>query len=100
MRLTKKRAIQISIELWTWLAETGREKEAWPGWEKYGDMQCGCALCEYDYRHVDNCTSCSYHKMFGKCTQGSAPYADWRDSRSQAASKAHAQAFLDQLKQL
>ena len=29
MKLTKKKAIEISIELWTWLAETGREKKEW-----------------------------------------------------------------------
>ena len=39
MKLTKEQAIQISIELWEWLAETGgTDQSEWPGWKKYGRM--------------------------------------------------------------
>ena len=48
MKLTRKKAISISIELWTWLAETGSEyKHEWPGWKKYGAMVLACPFCEY-----------------------------------------------------
>ncbi len=38
MKLTQKKALMISIELWEWLKESGLQKEDWPGWEKYGEM--------------------------------------------------------------
>lgn len=48
MELTKEKAIDISIELWTWLAETGEaKKSAWPGWGKYNKIINNCPLCEY-----------------------------------------------------
>ena len=48
MKLTKRKALEISKELWTWLAETGEEfKQDWPGWKKYGKMIHYCPCCEY-----------------------------------------------------
>jgi len=52
MKLTRERALAIATELWEWLAETGKEKDDWPGWEKYGWMDCGCPLCQYDSQHL------------------------------------------------
>ena len=69
MILTKKKALEISIELWEWLAETGSDnKEDWPGWAKYGRMECTCALCEYSRRQQKNkpwwaCTPCPLYKI-------------------------------------
>ncbi|GAH13108.1 unnamed protein product, partial [marine sediment metagenome] len=68
MRLTKKKAIEIAIELWTWLAETGAKyKGDWVGWEeKYGEMEADCPFCEYSDRWGDDeCESCPYFQRFG-----------------------------------
>ena len=35
MKLTREEAIDKSIELWEWCAETGEHKNDWPSWEKY-----------------------------------------------------------------
>ena len=47
MKLTKKKAIEITIELWEWLAETGKDKEDWEGWKNLASMVYNCPLCEY-----------------------------------------------------
>ena len=48
MRLTRKKAIELCIELWAWLAKTGKRKWAWPEWEKYEEIENDCWFCEYD----------------------------------------------------
>lgn len=102
MRLTRKRAIDISIRLWTWMAEDGtREKGNWPGWKRIGPLDNECALCEYAFNAdiKGRCTACPYREHFYGC--GSGPYALWCEAmdRNEDASE-HAKTFLAQLKEL
>ena len=54
MRLTKKKALDISIELWEDMEKTGRgHKDAWVGWKKYGKMLNDCPLCAYVGRNKE-----------------------------------------------
>ena len=104
-RLTRETAIEISIELWTWLAETGERKDNWPGWKTYGYMVCNCALCEYDViqppiRGGGNCPYCPYDKVHGICDREGKPYRKWLTSIDPKSRKQHAQEFLEQLKEL
>lgn len=102
MRLTRKKAIEISIELWTWLAETGKEcKHSWPGWEKYVHMSNYCPLCEYVGRKCRDeafCSSCPYYKVFGYCILGY--YDKWYNAETIGNRMKYATMFLEQLKQL
>lgn len=107
MRLTKKKAIEISIELWTWLAETGEEKDEWPGWEECGHMSCYCAFCEYCNRHpekdTDSCSTCPYYEKFGPCQaddENLTPYDKWEEAKTEVLRKKYASQFLVQLKEL
>jgi len=97
MRLTKEKAVELSIELWTWLAETGKMKCEWPGWGKYTDIVCHCFLCEYAAKH-GGCSSCPYSQKFGVCSGGH--YSKWTLSRTTRTSRKYARLFLEQLKQL
>lgn len=46
MRITRKRARKLHIELWTWLAEhPGENKYTWPGWDKVTAINY-CFACE------------------------------------------------------
>jgi hypothetical protein len=46
--MTKREALKICIELWTWLAENPEEdKKNWPGWITHGKMELTCPCCEY-----------------------------------------------------
>ena len=107
-RLTRKKAIQICKELWTWLAETGKDKTEWPEWEKHSRMHSNCPLCEY-VRREDNyrfggsyCfTGCPYCEKFGRpCTRNNSPYTKWKRADSANERKETAKAFLAQLEQL
>lgn len=100
MRLTKKKAIEISIELWTYLAETGNDKWEWPGWEEYGEMDNDCALCEYTTRKRDDCDSCSYYEKFGYCNLEDMPYRMWTWAESMRERKKYATQFLNQLREV
>ena len=104
MRLTKKKAIGICKELWTFLAETGNLKEDWDGWnwKKYGGMKAGCPLCEYSKgRHdYDECTHCPYYQVFEHCNTLGNPYFSWAISRTNLLRKKYAKEFLAQLEQL
>lgn len=106
MRLTKKKAIELSIELWTWLAETGKEKEDWPSWEQYGETTCECFLCEYSDRHPTAVNpyvcyaSCPYYQRFGCCYRDKEPYDLWLCAKTARTRKKYAKLFLEQLQTL
>lgn len=108
MKLTKKKAIQISIELWTWLAETGAaHKWRWQGWRKYGYMHADCPLCEYVNPLGGGCASCPYYQKFGHCytlltgNKGlKTSFDKWCNARKVETRKKYAALFLQQLKEL
>lgn len=109
MRLTKKKAIEIVIELWTWLAETGCERKIeWTEWDKYGEMENDCPLCQYrnqSKRHTHGyCPTCPYYKMYGCCYTpgglGFTLYEEWEVAGTKTERKKYAKLFLEQLKQL
>lgn len=101
MKLTKKKAIEISIELWTFLAETGKEKSDWEGWEEYREMDYLCPLCEYaTSKGMRNCRSCPYWEKFRWCYSWRKPFWHWEDVSMTKTKKKYAKLFLEQLKQL
>ena len=108
MRLTKKLALKITLELWTWLAETGEWKWAWPGWKKYDPEMAfasNCPLCEYCYRHgtsfewsQKSCGECPYKQATGvKCLRY---FNSWIGAVSRFERKVAAQACVDQLRKM
>ena len=100
-RLTREKAIDISIELWEWLAETGGgevDKENWPGWDTYGKMDLSCALCEYDATRRDYCDSCPYAKRYGPCGHG--VLGNWVNARTKRTRRKYAAIGVEQLKAL
>ena len=84
MSLTRKKAIDLSIELWEWLAETGKRKWDWPEWEKYGEMASSCFLCEYDLRRDKGftlaCEYCPLQQRTGHPNCNGTKYWDWDSS--------------------
>ena len=111
MKLTKKKAIQLSIELWEWLAETGLDKEDWPEFSGGDDDESftykgryidnGCFLCE-KYQYADltfDCSKCplSVGKTYG-CYE--TAYQSWERVRTKIARKKYAKLFLEQLRSL
>jgi len=111
MKLTKRKAIEKSIELWEWCAESGKEKEYWIGWErnggKYKDMLFDCFLCEL-FNNL-KCSACPYYIRYGRCTRSmlgldsASPkllFERWYGARTQSAKKKYAKQFLKQLKAL
>ena len=79
MKLTKKLALEICRDLWTWMRDEKRRssdsKELWPRWESNGgdieDMLDDCPCCAY-LRNLEAITS----KLIG-CKEGCllVPYA-------------------------
>lgn len=114
MRLTRKKAIELCILLWTWLAETGRLKEDWPGWKKYKDIweeledACWCWFCLYTNRkqrkpqHLSDCKIvCPYYEIHGFCAAGwKNPFHNWFNARNNEDRKKYAKLFRDQIKKL
>jgi hypothetical protein len=95
-RLTKKKSIEITIELWKWLEENPvAQKSSWPEWRKYDYMNCSCSCCEFTRRKskamVDgdekNCKAyCSLYELWSypkiecvemPCENRKSPYAKW-----------------------
>ncbi len=108
--MTKKEAMELTIELWTWLAETGGGKEDWPGWERFGGLdeygECEqvhgeCFLCEHGYQQEeDMCNACPYAQEFGRCHRCGEPFDKWAMARTEKTRKEYASLFLEQMKTL
>ena len=96
MKLTAKEAVELSIDLWEWLAETGKEKEDWPEWKwnggKYSHINSDCFLCEYA---DGGCAACPY----GKCYDIGDPFERW-DLSGKNQKKKYAKQFVKQLKEI
>lgn len=64
--ITERKALEICRDLWTWCAETGRHKNAWPGWEQHGGMPHERGDDEPDFEPMLNtCPCCEYAKGEG-----------------------------------
>ena len=111
--MTKKDALDLSIELWEWMARTGAElKEDWPGFEdireddmpvyecfmcEYASGKGGCEDCPYFQDHAHRC----YIFEWEVCTQGHyAPFDEWEEARTIEERKIHAAAFLVELREV
>ncbi|KKN74695.1 hypothetical protein LCGC14_0387370 [marine sediment metagenome] len=110
MILTKKKAIDLSIELWEFLTKTGKEKGDWSEWGKYqkyasnkqGVIDRRCFLCEYNEHKGggSHCSACSYMERFGHCNHEGHYYNSWDKTRTPRTRKKYAKLFLEQLYQL
>ncbi len=100
--MTKTEAIDRTIELWTWLAETGKEdKEDWNGWGwnggKYSNNINKCFLCDFAYDFDVDCPLCPYAKKFGRCDMTGKPFLKWCEVETPRTRKKYAKLFLAQV---
>lgn len=114
MKLTRKKAIELCIELWTWLAETGAKKRYWPKWAEYGNAAFNCPFCEYSRQQAekkgegylslsDTCPYCPFGGKQFRCN--SLYFNDWKiaqdeDEKDITKCKKYAKLFLGQIKEL
>ena len=95
-----KEALKITIELWEWLELTGKKKEKWDGWTKYGRMRSDCPLCEY----AVGCSCCplvDYYKpkwSISYCCE--IGFRDWVIAHSSEDKKKYSSLFLEKLKEV
>ena len=102
MKLTKRKALEITRELWTWLAETGGPwKGDWPGWAVYGKMEHDCPCCEYDWRAKGVlCSRCPLYPRGDPnyaymCSLPGEPYKRWSEEVSIKGRQDQAQQMVD-----
>ena len=104
MRLTKIRALELTIELFEWLIYrnknkpqgslqrlggkkySGPSRTQWPGWEIYGNMRESLPLCEYAYQVAEEGVQrCNYCLLLvggsTKCSELSSPWHKWAVTR-------------------
>lgn len=104
MKLTRNEAIDRTIELWTWLAETGKGKFNWPQWicneGVYREVEVGCFLCEFARQSGNDgtCKICPYKKAYGiLCDDDGEPYVKWCDAKQSRTRKKYAKEFLSKI---
>lgn len=97
MRLSRKKAIELCIELWTWLALTGKLKKDWPKWKKYKLVSptTYCWFCIYDEQFMDDCDKCPLVPKYTGCS--GTYFANWVSARFPRTRKKYAKLFLEQL---
>jgi hypothetical protein len=110
MKVTRKKAIELCIELWTWLAKTGsKNKKDWPGWKKYKICSVwDCFFCDYAMKKAETGLSdeaCSYcplwdnkkNEAIRSCVRNYA-YGKWVEARQIRTRKKYAKLFLEQIR--
>ena len=107
MKLTRNEAIVESIKLWTFLAESGLDKMAYPKFAESGLEawpEHGCYLCEYS-RQLEtraNGTHCRACPLPGegeyRCEDRAHPWWRWTQAETTSAQKSAACDFLDVLR--
>ena len=106
MRLTLRKAKDLCIELWTWLAKTGKGKRNWPGWEKYGFARNVCWFCEYvKYRNLENkthtgCRPCPLYSQSHNNGCYDFAYRQWENATTTDGRKKCAKLFLEEIEAL
>jgi len=118
MKLTRKKAIELCIDLWTYLARTGKGKTDWPRWEKYkkyGTYKYGvwsvcndCWFCEYTKQKSNafdvDCHECPlpiYTNTSFRCElDRKLKYRFWNKAKTKMNRKKYAKLFLEQIRGL
>jgi len=92
--LTKREAIELSLELWQWLAaDINRDKMSWPRWSENGGTEekvtCYCHACAYALTLLpDNegneCKYCFIAEALGErdCFGSDSPFLEWFNNRN------------------
>jgi len=103
LKLTKEKAIDIAIDLWTYLAETGGDEVSKAEWltnNGYLDFDCDCSLCEYDVLYGNGtCHNCPLWQRFTYCSSLSS-FSRWLRAKTADARKKYAKRFLVIIKEL
>lgn len=115
-RLTKRKALELSAELWGWLAENpDKGKHEWPRWQSNGGdvAWCiyGCPCCEYvlqktmcapfwrggDDGRYDSCADyCPLTSLWPAGCEGALlPYTKWRLGETPAECRKYAKIIRD-----
>ena len=88
-KLSRKIAIQKTLEMWKWLAKTGKDKDDYFAGNRMVQPTSQCYLCEYaeqqDLKHGRGnveCPPCPYFQLYGRCISSGygteyTPYAQW-----------------------
>ena len=108
-KLTRKKAIELCIELWEWLAKTGKKKEEWPKWNEFdSSISNDCWFCEYDWQQLNRygaiqriaeCFYCPLKKQVGHCATKTY-YKNWDKAKTSKTRKKYAALFLEQIKSI
>ena len=106
MRLTRKKAKEFCIRMWTRFARTGETKADYK-YTKEELKYClsdrpnnDCWFCEYDTQHKKVCRSCPLGGGPNRCLDEDMYYEQWEDAKSPRTRKKYAKLFLEQIKSL
>ncbi len=101
-KLTLKRALELSIELWTWCAETGQDKTLWPGWNDYLAHNY-CFICQEATEASPEIyhANCKFICPLGDRIDGCYGYSwgKWVKASTAKTRRKYAALFLGELKQ-
>jgi len=119
MDLTYPKALKLSLDLWTWLAESGAaSKREWPGWMFNGgtvmSMEHDCPCCELvrgsrGRAEKMTCLACPAWRVWPypmtytapcPCQHEKSLYTVWRQAETPEGRKAAAGKIRDGLKEL
>ena len=100
MKLNTKKALELSIEKWEWIANNNGDQEglskALPHLKK---LWAECGLCEKYHKRItklEHCKNCPLNtKDKGYCMSPNHPYGIWCENET----KANAKAVLNLIKQ-
>jgi len=104
MRLSRKKAIELCMEHWTWCAKTGKDKRDWPKLKEFDHRPMNdCFFCEYDKRQCQknisrnfegDCRYCPFIKKLNiHCSD--TFYRQWHEAKTITGRRKYAKLFLE-----
>lgn len=98
MKLTEKKALKLSIEMWAWLNKHPLStKFEWPKYKRY---ETDCFMCSYCVDADKNwtCKSCCLKSKSLCCGGWGKAYAQWDDATTEIRSQKGSLKILNALK--
>ena len=102
MKLTKKRVLELTLELWQWLYDNpGSGKCDWPGWRRNGGIHeatCNCFACEYAFSSLKgSCFKCPLLPLWPGygCMGVNSLYVQWTQTTNMELRKEYAEKIID-----
>lgn len=100
MKLTRKQAIKLHREMWSWLAETGAKcKSNWPRFKDLYETAGYCFCCEFEEIHKGHYCGATCILVWPPddrgCSEQNDPFTKWYSAKTKKTRQKYARIIAE-----